>query len=124
MSLGRDEILAPRPLAREEVLVPEWGSTVYVRVMSGFERDAYEADLLSNKDKRLENMRARLLVRCACDANGNLLFTPEDADALGAQNWQALDRLAAAAQKLNRLSDAAIEEIKGNSLPTLGAAQS
>lgn len=124
MSLGRDEILARRPLAREEITVPELGGTVYVRVMSGLERDAYEADLLSNKDKRLENMRARLLVRCACDATGQLLFKPEDADALGAQTWQALDRLAAAAQRLNRLSDASIEEIKGNSPPTLGAAQS
>jgi len=53
-----------------------------------------------------------LLVRCICAGaqDDTLLFTPEDADGLGRQQWQGLDRACDAAQRLNRLSDKAIEE--------------
>jgi hypothetical protein len=125
VSLTREELLAARPLEKQEVQVPELGGTVFVRVMNGIERDAYEADIVAHKDQRLVNVRARFVVRCACDADGKLLFTPEDAEALGRTvAAPALDRLAQAGQRLNRMTDAAVEELKGKSPPSPGDAQS
>jgi len=123
MSL-RDRILAARKLPQIAVPVPEWELTVYVRVMTGTERDAYEASVLRDKDTRLENMRAKLVVRCAVDENGNLIFTPDDVEALGGHSWVALNRVSEAAMKVNAMTDASLEELKGNSEPSLGDAPS
>lgn len=124
MSLTREQILAPRPLPREEVDVPELGGTVFVRVMTGIERDAYEARLRKNPETRAENAHGRLLVYCLCDPEGKLLFDPDDADALGQQQWQGLERATIVALRLNMMNDEAIEIVKGNLQPTPGAAQS
>jgi len=110
----RQILLTPRPPTIQPVEIPELGVTFYVRVMTGLERDAYEAAILrGDKDERLTNMRAKLVVRSACDADGKLLFTAEDAEKIGAQEWIALDRIAAAAQKINAMTDQAIEDLKG-----------
>lgn len=128
-SIGtRDELraalLTPRAPTVEAVYVPELDKTYGVRVMTGIERDAYEVEIMDLKDKRLENMRARLVVRCACDAQGKLLFDPKEATPVGMQDWIALDRLAQAAQRLNLMTDASMEELKGKSTPSLGDGQS
>jgi len=107
----------------EEVNVPEWGGSVFVRVLSGTERDAYEADIFANKENRLENMRAKLVVRTVCDENGSLLLKPDDVARIGADSWVALDRIMKVAQRINRLTDSALEEIKGNSEPSPGDAR-
>jgi hypothetical protein len=114
MSLAREEILKPRGLQVEEVQVPEMGGSVFVRVMSGIERDAFEAEVLADPATRMVNIRARLAVRTICDAQGTLIFTPEDAVELGKQAWVGLDRIVTASQRINRLNDAALEELKGN----------
>jgi hypothetical protein len=126
MSISREQLLAPASPVIEEVQVPELGGSVFVRVMSGFERDAYEASLLAarKEGKEFENVRARLVVRTVCDKDGNLLLTPADADTLGKQNWKALGRIVEAAQRLNRLTLRDLEELKGNSAPSLGDEQS
>jgi hypothetical protein len=121
----RQLLLTPRPPTLQAVEIPELGTTFYVRVMTGLERDAYEAAILKgDKDDRLVNMRAKLVVRCTCDAEGKLLFTPEEVEKIGLQEWLSLDRLAAAAQKINAMTDQAIGELKEKSPPTLGDAQS
>ena len=69
--LTKEAILAADDLPRETVLVPEWGGDVYVRTMSGTDRDAFESSLIARdgaKEGRMENVRARLVavdpVRC------------------------------------------------------------
>lgn len=95
---------APAPVRVE---VPEWGGAVYVRVMSGRERDAFEfACMEDGGAKNQDNFRARLAVRCVCDEAGALLFTPADADALGAGNGAALSRILEVAAPLNGLTRA------------------
>ena len=123
MSLTRDQLLAPRPLATERVEIPDLGDGVFVRVMTGQERDQYEFDLVQHRDT-MDNARARLLVRCLCDEQGNLLLQPGDVEALGRQPATILDRASKVASRINRLNDAAIREQQGNSGPTPGAAQS
>jgi hypothetical protein len=127
MTLTREELLAPREMPREKIDVPELGGSVYVRALSGLERDAFEADVFYSREKGaagLRNMRARLAVRCLCDERGTLLMTPEDADALGRQHSHAIDVMFQTAQRLNGIGDHALTDIKGNSQPILGDAQS
>ena len=106
-----------RPLT--EVSVPEWGGTVHVRVMSGNERDAFEADMIdrrgSNGKNNLRGIRASLCVRVLCDSEGNRLFKDKDADKLGEKSAAALDRIFEAAQAANGMSNKDVDELAGNS---------
>jgi hypothetical protein len=123
MSLTRDQFLSPCELRVEKVPAPEKGGIAYVRVMSGIERDLFESSIAANRNDR-SNFRGRLLVRCICDESGKLLFTPEDAALLGAQPGTLVDRLAKVAMRINRMTDDSLEDAKGNSNPSPGAAQS
>jgi hypothetical protein len=116
----RAALLQSRELPIEKVYVPELDLTYGVRVMTGIERDAFESEVYAMRDKRTENLRARLVVRCVCDMEGKLLFEPSEATPIGMNSWIALDRLASVAQRLNMMSDAAMEDLKGKSVPSLG----
>lgn len=117
MSL-RDDILALEDLPRQPVDVPEWGTTVYVRAMTGSERDKYEASLIDKKDlpmhERMLNMRSTLVVLCTVDEDGERVFNDNDTELVGAKSANALDRIVQTAQELNVLADAQVEEIAGN----------
>lgn len=112
------DILAIDDLPREPVEIPEWGVTVYVREMTGSERDLYESDLIANKDmplrQKLKNMRANMVVLCTVDDQGQRLFADDDVDAVGAKSATALNRIVEVAQKANAIDDASIEDIAGN----------
>lgn len=118
MSLSRDDILGADDLPMEEVEVPEWGGSVFVRSMTGAERDQFETDLISNntddKSVNLKNMRARLVALCAVDDAGERLFSSQDATELGSKSAAALDRVFSRAQTLNGLGNADVEELAGN----------
>jgi hypothetical protein len=92
--------------------------------MSGAERDAYEVASSSDREHLTENMRAKLIVRCACDENGMLLFQPGDAEELGKRSSVALDRLANVADRINVLSEKQMRAAMGKSEPTPGDAPS
>lgn len=121
MSLTRDQILAApeaSAIAPKTVKVPEWGGIVFVRALGGDDRDAFEASIVStrkgDKSERIRNIRARLVIACACDDKGIPLFTDADADALGRKWVKPLDRVFAVAQKLNALGDGDVEDLAGN----------
>lgn len=98
MSLKRDDILRAEDSGLREVPVPEWGSTVWIRTLTGRERDRWELDLeAAGKD----NARASLCALVICDEKGKSLFTAQDAAALGQKNAAALDRIFEAARELN-----------------------
>jgi hypothetical protein len=116
MSLNKDSILAAADLPTEKVPVPEWGGDVYVRTMSGTERDHFEQTIADGKKATtLTHVRARLAVKTLCDQSGNRLFGDEDADALGKKSGKVLDRLFDAAQRLNGIGDKEAENLLGNS---------
>jgi hypothetical protein len=110
-ALSRDAILAARDCRREAVRVPEWGGTVFVKVMSGADRDAFEQSVQDRRalGKVGENMRALVVVHSVVDDAGKQLFTEADLDALGAKNYLALDRIVNAALRLNKLNDEQLE---------------
>jgi hypothetical protein len=117
-ALTRDAILAAEDLRREPVPVPEWGGTVYVRTMTGTERDAWEMMAFTVKDGEAsvnrDNIRARLAALTVCDETGELLFSVDDIDALGKKSAPALDRVYAVAQRVNAVSAEDIKELSGN----------
>ncbi len=118
MSATKESILSCKALGGL-IQVPEWGGEVYVRVMSGTERDAYEDETyrLNGRDVSLNrrNLRARLLVKCIADEAGNRVFSDAEADALGATPAPQLDRVYSFAAKLNGLSAKDEEDLAGNS---------
>jgi len=114
MMLTREQILHSDDLKRVEVKVPEWGGTVRVQMMSGAARDEFEAGIVVDGQPDTTNMRAKLAAATLVDDNGRLLFTPADVEALGRKSAAALDRVLAAAQKLNRIGDKELQELVGN----------
>lgn len=116
-SITREQFLAPKATERQKVDVPELGVVggyVWVAVMSGTQRDEYEVEVIKDSDKSMKNMRARLVVRCAQDDDGKRLFTLDDVEAVGNESSKALERIVHVAQRLNRLTEKDMEELKGN----------
>lgn len=117
MSLDKTTILNAVDSKLEKVDVPEWGGEVYLRTLTGTERDRFEASCLVGGKfgpQGMQNIRARLMVLCICDAEGKRLFDDKDAIELGAKSAAVLDRLFAAAQRLNGLSEQDVEELAKN----------
>ena len=114
----RDDILSADDLPTTEVDVPEWGLSVFVRAMTGAERDSYESGLMENKDlpmkARLRNMRANLVVLCTVDSDGNRIFNDGDVEAVGNKSATALNRIVDIAQHSNALTDDDVEELAEN----------
>ncbi len=120
-NLTRDGILSADDLPREMVEVPEWGGRLWVRSMTGLERDAYEASLLQGGEKdqaaRMKNLRARLVALTAVNEKGERLFAETDVPALGAKSAKALNRVADASLRMNGIGAADVEELAGNLEP-------
>lgn len=118
----RGKILAADDLKRELLTIEEWGETIYVREMTGTERDEYEAGLMQLQDKplveRLENMRARLCVLTVVDEHGTRIFNADDVEALGAKNGAVLTRISDLAALINRLDVREVDEDAGNLEPS------
>lgn len=115
MSSLRDKILEAEDLKREEVFVPEWGVTVYIRGMSGAERDAYEHSIIENNKAGKLDYRGNLIVRVAVDEQGHRIFSDSDSELVGEKSAGALQRLFNVATRLNKMSDSDIGELAKNS---------
>ena len=116
--LSKDQILSATDAKIEKLEVPEWGGHVFIRTMSGAERDDFESETYIMKGKNVEvnrhNMRARLLVRALCDDSGKAIFTLKDVEALGRKSAKALDRCFSVAQRINGLGAEDVEELTKN----------
>lgn len=110
MALSRDEILTNGKPQIKEIDVPELNGTVFIRVMSGTERDAFE---LSCGDS-LQNVRARLACMCLCDSDGNRLFDDTEVGEVGKLSGAALDVVFDAARRFNGLTETDVKELEGN----------
>lgn len=114
MSLDRDAILQADDLPRTRVDVQEWGGSVNVRVMTGAERDAFEAQVAGGGHVNLDNIRARLVALTLVDDDGKRLFSDTDVTQLGNKSAAALDRVFSVAQKVNGLTEQDVQELAGN----------
>ncbi|HEX7119395.1 MAG TPA: hypothetical protein VF212_11435 [Longimicrobiales bacterium] len=107
--LTREQILGMDDLPREEVFVPEWKGSVFVRALTGSERDQLERMIAKDSVSR-----ASIVALCVVDERGERLFSQKDVDALSKKHGQALERIVTAALHFNALTDEAIEAGKGD----------
>ena len=121
MSLTREAILKADDLPREKVPVPEWGGDVFVRTMTGVERDAYEQKLIREKGENeklnMENLRGLLAAMTVVDDKGNRIFADTDAPELGRKSSLALTRIFDVAIRLNGLTKSEVDELAKKSPP-------
>ena len=115
MTLTKQQILDAADTKTEEVEVPEWGGNVRIQTMTGYARDAFESSITGkNGGVNTVNIRAKLVAACIVDDDGELMFAEKDVAKLGKKSAAALERVFAAAQKLNRISDGDVEELAKN----------
>ena len=129
--LTREMLLQPATnLTIKEVVISK--GIVYVREMTGFEKDTFEQSLTrqvevpnipgqkgvmnTKYEMAADNFRAKLAVVTLCDPNGTLLFHPREYVQLSkALKASDLEKIAEEAQKLNAISDEDKEALLKNS---------
>jgi len=98
---------------------------VYVKQMTGRERDIFESSIIKAKrdakgnvvsyETVMEDLRAKLVVMTLCDEKGNLLFKLEEAGTLNKLlNAKKIDLIVEAAQKLNGITEKDKEDLVKN----------
>lgn len=115
MTLSADAILAADDIVTEAVDCPEWGVKVWIKAMSGAERDAFEQSIRRRGELDLTNARAKLLVRVIVNENGTRIFADSQAPALGKKSSLVINRLYEVAARLSGMSDEEQEAMEGNS---------
>lgn len=117
--LTKDQILKADDLKVEKLTVPEWGGDIFIKVMSGAERDGFEAGCFvgRGKDRRenFQNLRARLVAICIVDEEGKRMFNDAEAMLLGQKSAPAIDRIFTKCQEFNGLTQKDVEELTKNS---------
>lgn len=113
--LNRNDILKANDSLKQLVKVPEWGGEIWVRGMTGAERDKLEASVVQQRGKdtnvNMTNIRAKIASMTICDENGKRLFKEEDIQALSQKSAAALQRVFVIGQKLSGLGDDDIQEL-------------
>ena len=120
--LSRKELLTKEKLEVVKVNLGK-GDFVYVRQMTGRERDKFEQSLIKeNKnaeggyEKALDDFRAKLAVVTMCDAEGNLIMEQGDYSTLSQMMSAArLEKVINKAQDLNKITEEDKEAIVKNS---------
>lgn len=103
-----------------EVDVPEWGGSVYVRVIGGA-----ELDILMNRwhelggadGKNPAQINANVVLAAACDEQGRALFEYNDLGKLVRMPIAGVKRVADAAIELNGLTETELGRAEENSEP-------
>lgn len=108
MALDRKSILAVDDVRREKFHVPEWRGDVYLRVLTGTDRDRFEE---SYADQKMKAFRIRFLLMALCDESGERLFGDEEADVLGKKSSVVINRLFEAGWKLNAFTQEAVDAL-------------
>ena len=114
--LNKKQILEAVDLKTVKVSVPEWNGEVFVRTLSGAERDSFEQSIFGEDRKMdMDNVRAKLCALAIVDEKGNRVFDESDVIALGKKSGRALDRIYGVAQTLNGIGEGDIEKLVKNS---------
>jgi hypothetical protein len=119
-ALTRDDILTADDIRIEPVEVPEWGGRVYVRTLTGLQREKYVESIrkVTGHGKKqlveinIQKSGAKLAAQTICDDKGKLLFTEADIPGLANKSSRALQRVIDASAELNGLDDEAEEDAK------------
>jgi len=116
--LNKQAILDVKDIEIEKVEVPEWGGFVFVKGMTGLERDTFEASIVQQRGKdarvNMVNIRAKLASQTICDEEGIRLFNDKDVSDLGKKSANALQRVFDVAQRLSGITEDDVDELADN----------
>lgn len=107
-----------------KVEVPGFSEPVFMREISGADRDKYEASLVEYRDKQGNidvlghgnKITARLLIQVIVDEQGNRVFDDDDVDLVRqAFPWRVMEKLSTEALRINRVTDEAVKDSVKNS---------
>ena len=117
----RRTILDATDLTRQKVHVKEWGVDVWVRSITGTERDRMEAQWTRRRtasgrdDGDNTEFRAFAVCWCCVDEDGKPVFdTNSDVIAIGKKAMLPLVKLFTVADALNGFTSVQVEELAGN----------
>lgn len=114
MGLKEQFTAAAAPRKPLKVAVSGIDMTLYVRVMTVGERDAWElAGLNSSNGKLCADFRSRYLASTLCDEHGKRLFADDQWQEIAALDSGIVCALFDKAASHNRLSEADITELAG-----------
>lgn len=128
-ALTKEQILAAEDLPVEKVAVPSWGGDVYLRTLSGLEREAWEKETVNvhfftdregnqkqRTEVRRELFRAKLLAKTIVGEDGAPLFSShEDLIALAGKSAKVLESLFDRSLEMNGLTKKELQEMEKNS---------
>lgn len=113
--LNKKDILTANDIVKEIVNVPEWGGDVYVRGMTGRQRDQFEASIIqtrgNDRSLNMDNIRAKLASMTICDEEGKRIFTDADIAELSNKSAVALQRIFTVAQRLSGIGEQDVDEL-------------
>jgi len=118
--LNRDALLKKEELELRKVDLGK-DDFVYVRQMTGFEKEAFESSIIDIKDsgeieRKREDFRAKLAVCTVCDDKGKLILKSADIKVLSRSMSAArLTKIADVASAMNKLDEGSKEELEKNS---------
>lgn len=122
--LSEDEILAPRPLPRREVAVPEWATpakpkpVVLIQGLSSGDGDKFLASLQRVNGQKVERdtalYSAKLLQLCLVNEKGERLVSEGNILRLAQQDNAVIMRLAGIAQELSGFAPGSVEDAAKN----------
>ena len=118
--LNREALLKKEDL---EIVKVDLGKDefVFVRQMTGHERDQFEQSIISVKkdgsgvDRKMDDFRAKLAVNTLCDEKGKLMMKQADVTVLSrAMSAARLEKIMTVAQDLNKITEEDKEELVKN----------
>ena len=97
-----------------EVSVEEWGGSVFLKVMSGTDRNEIERVWNENENQPSLDMALQLLVITLVDADGNRLFTEEQTKGLIDKSSAVLQRLMMLSLRHNGMDQKSLDDALKN----------
>jgi hypothetical protein len=120
--ITRENFLSRKPRKIEKVEIEELNDHVFVRSLSGAERDAWEdANLVRERgtgkrrnevrfDVRVQNSKAHLITISLCDESGNRLLTDDDVQAVGDQPSTIVNKIADVCMRISGITQEDLED--------------
>lgn len=123
MLLTREAFLSKTALRVEKVQIPGSDDFVYVRGLTGAERDQFEESNLIrernkkgalNFDVRMANVRSTLVVKGLCNEQGTRLLTDDDVEAVSKLPAAVIAHLYNVIASLSGITDDDVEDLLKN----------
>ena len=121
--LDKSGILATTVRSVKLVRIPEWDGEVYVRQITGLERDEMDMagadpDTMGATRRSMGGFRAKCAIYFLSDAEGNRLFPAlSDWEQLAQLHGNAIDRIVDEGRKFNGMTAESMDGLEKNSEP-------